>query len=216
MSTHADSAERARAGPRRVYVGGAPGCGKTSLLEQLIPLFIARGMNIAVISRGDAEGDEAQRLRYSGLIAPERVTARQNGVQRRDRVSFDDAAVRALARQFAGLDLVLLECATNDLLRAAAAATRNFSVLVSDVAGAAELCLAPVSAVAIGCDVLVINRADPELRQPIELHRVAEQLTALRGGRAPLLANCLSGEGIDAVRAQIVLALDPFGAFGGP
>ena len=66
-------------GAARVGVGGPVGSGKTALLEQLIPRFIARGTDIAVITNDLVTAEDAERIRRSGIIAPERVLAVETG-----------------------------------------------------------------------------------------------------------------------------------------
>ena len=59
----------------RVGIGGPVGSGKTALLEQLIPRFKARGTEMAVVTNDLVTKEDAERLRRSGLIDPERVMA---------------------------------------------------------------------------------------------------------------------------------------------
>src|SRR6201991_4294345 len=66
-------------GAARVGVGGPVGSGKTALLEQLIPRFIARGTDIAVITNDLVTAEDAERIRRSGLIDPARVSAVEAG-----------------------------------------------------------------------------------------------------------------------------------------
>lgn len=200
MTTRKASSARTRHGAWRVCVGGAPGCGKTALLEQLIPRFIARGANLGVVASGETEGDDAQRLRYSGLILPERVTTRAQVAQHRDRTSPDDAAVRGLERQFAGLQLVFLECSGADWLRPPELQEPDCRVLISDLAGTDELTAADVSQ----CDLLVINRRKPESPSAEAALLLGRRLAKLGTRRSPLIANFLSGEGIEAVQMKIV------------
>ena len=60
-------------GAARVGIGGPVGSGKTALLEQLIPRFRQRGTSIAVITNDLVTREDAERVRRSGLIDPERV-----------------------------------------------------------------------------------------------------------------------------------------------
>ena len=63
----------------RVGIGGPVGSGKTALLEQLIPRFKARGTEMAVVTNDLVTKEDAERLRRSGLIDPERVMAVEAG-----------------------------------------------------------------------------------------------------------------------------------------
>ncbi len=70
---------RQHPGAARVGIGGPVGSGKTALLEQLIPRFIRRGTNIAVITNDLVTREDAERVKRSGLIDPERVLAVETG-----------------------------------------------------------------------------------------------------------------------------------------
>ena len=68
---HCTSRQLEHPGAARVGIGGPVGSGKTALLEQLIPRFIRRGTNLAVITndlvtQGGRRAREAQRPDRSG------------------------------------------------------------------------------------------------------------------------------------------------------
>ncbi len=62
-------------GPARVGIGGPVGSGKTALLEQIIPRFLRRGTETAVITNDLVTKEDAERIKRTGSIAPERVMA---------------------------------------------------------------------------------------------------------------------------------------------
>ena len=66
-------------GAARVGIGGPVGSGKTALVEQLIPRFARRGTRLAIITNDLVTREDAERLRRSGLIEPERVVAVEAG-----------------------------------------------------------------------------------------------------------------------------------------
>ncbi|WP_442865505.1 GTP-binding protein [Acidocella sp. MX-AZ03] len=63
----------------RIGIGGPVGSGKTALIEALIPVLQRRGVNFAVITNDLVTAEDAERLRRSGLIDPERVGAVEAG-----------------------------------------------------------------------------------------------------------------------------------------
>ncbi|MCP2936242.1 urease accessory protein UreG, partial [Salmonella enterica subsp. enterica serovar Typhimurium] len=99
-------------GAARVGIGGPVGSGKTALLEQLIPRFIARGTDIAVITNDLVTAEDAERVRRSGLIAPERVLAVETGACPHTAIREDPtlnlAAADELDRAYPGLELILI------------------------------------------------------------------------------------------------------------
>ena len=67
------------AGPARLGIGGPVGSGKTALIECLVPALQKRGVDLAIITNDLVTKEDAERLRKSGLIDPERVSAVEAG-----------------------------------------------------------------------------------------------------------------------------------------
>ena len=66
-------------GAARVGIGGPVGSGKTALIERLIPILTGRGIDLAVVTNDLVTKEDAERLRRSGLIDPQRVSAVEAG-----------------------------------------------------------------------------------------------------------------------------------------
>lgn len=100
-------------GAARVGIGGPVGSGKTALLEQLIPRFIQRGTNLAVITNDLATKEDAERVKRSGLIDPARVMAVETGACPHTAIREDPTlniqAADELEAKFETLDLILIE-----------------------------------------------------------------------------------------------------------
>jgi urease accessory protein len=56
----------ARPGAARIGIGGPVGSGKTALIEALIPVFAARGIEIAVVTNDLVTKEDARRLQAGG------------------------------------------------------------------------------------------------------------------------------------------------------
>ena len=63
----------------RLGIGGPVGSGKTRLVESLVPELIRAGLSVAVITNDLVTDEDAQRVRRSGVIDPERVLAVETG-----------------------------------------------------------------------------------------------------------------------------------------
>src|ERR1700704_6465362 len=100
-------------GAARVGIGGPGGSGKTRLLEQLIPRFISRGTNLAVITNDLATKEDAERVRLSGLIDPARVLAVETGACPHTAIREDPTmnmqAADEMDEKYGNLDLILIE-----------------------------------------------------------------------------------------------------------
>lgn len=193
-------------GAARVGVGGPVGSGKTALLEQLIPRFIARGTNLAVITNDIATREDAERVRRSGLIAPERVLAVETGACPHSAIREDPTlnmqSADALDRDIPGLELILIESGGDNLASSFSLDLVDFWMFVIDVAGGDDIPRKRGLGV-MSCDLLVINKTDlaPYVRS--DLPRMLREADEVRGGRPVITTNCHTGEGVDAVMEHI-------------
>ncbi len=186
----------------RVGVGGPVGSGKTALLEQLIPRFIARGTNLAVITNDIATKEDAERVRRSGLIAPERVAAVETGACPHSAIREDPTlnmqAAEDLDAQFPGLELILIESGGDNLASSFSLDLVDYWMFVIDVAGGDDIPRKRGFGV-LTCDLLVINKIDLAPYVKTDLERMVREANEVRGGRPVLLTNCATGEGVDAI-----------------
>ena len=186
----------------RVGIGGPVGSGKTALVERLIPALQARGIDIAVITNDLVTAEDAERVRRSGLIDPERVSAVEAGacphtVIRED-PTLNIEAADELERRFPGVGLILLESGGDNLASTFSRDLTDFWMFVIDVAGGDDIPRKRGPGV-IRADLLVINKVDLAPHVGVDLGRMQREATEVRGGRPVLLTNCRRGEGIEAI-----------------
>jgi urease accessory protein len=193
-------------GAARVGVGGPVGSGKTALLEQLIPRFIARGTNIAVVTNDLVTKEDAERIRRSGLIAPERVMAVETGACPHTAIREDPTlniqAADLLEDRFAPLDLILIESGGDNLASTFSLDLVDYWLFVIDVAGGDDIPRKRGPGVLL-CDLLVVNKTDLAPYVRVDLDRMLAEAKAARGGKPILLTNCAAGDGVDAVVEQL-------------
>ena len=195
-----------RVAAARVGIGGPVGSGKTALVERLIPALMARGVDLAVITNDLVTAEDADRIRRSGLIDPERVSAVEAGacphtVIRED-PTLNIEAADELERRFPGVELILIESGGDNLASTFSRDLTDFWLFVIDVAGGDDIPRKRGPGV-IRCDLLVINKTDLAPHVGVDLERMYEQALAVRGNRPVLLTNCRHSEGIAAVVATI-------------
>jgi urease accessory protein len=113
------TAAEGRAGSARVGIGGPVGSGKTALLERMIPLFQSRGVELAVVTNDLVTNEDAERVRRSGLIDPERVLAVETGACPHTVIREDPTlnlqAAELLEMRYPALELVLIESGGDNL-----------------------------------------------------------------------------------------------------
>lgn len=190
----------------RVGIGGPVGCGKTALVERLIPIFQARNIDTAVVTNDLVTQEDAERLRRSGLIAPERVAAVEAGacphtVIRED-PTLNIAAADDLEQRFPGLELILIESGGDNLASTFSLDLADYWLFVIDVAGGDDIPRKRGPGV-LQCDLLVINKIDLAPHVGVDLDRMTAEAKGVRSGRPVLLSNCRSGSGTQAIADAI-------------
>lgn len=200
-------------GAARVGVGGPVGSGKTALVERLIPLLRGEGVDLAVITNDLVTKEDAERLRRSRLIDPERVLAVEAGacphtVIREDPTLNIEAAER-LDALFPGLELILIESGGDNLASTFSLDLVDYWMFVIDVAGGDDIPRKRGPGI-IQSDLLVINKVDLAPHVGVDLDRMVAEAREVRGGRPVVLTNCRTGEGVDGVVRAIRDAV-PFG-----
>ena len=190
----------------RVGVGGPVGSGKTALVERLIPAFVHRGIDLAVITNDLVTQEDAERVRRSQLIAPERVLGVEAGacphtVIREDPTLNIEAAIE-LEERFPHLELILLESGGDNLASTFSLDLVDYWLFVIDVAGGGDIPRKRGPGV-IQCDLLVINKCDLAPYVGVDLQRMVAEARDVRQGRPLVVTNCKTGDGIDEVVSHI-------------
>ena len=195
-----------RAGAARIGVGGPVGSGKTSLIEALLPRLIARGLELAVVTNDLVTREDAERLRRSGLLDASRISAVEAGACPHTVIREDPTlnlqAMEALERRFPALDLIILESGGDNLASTFSLELVDWWMFVIDV-GAGDDIPRKRGPGIVRSDLLVVNKIDlaPHVRADLEVIR--RDVTTVREGRPAVYTNCHSGEGLDAVVAEI-------------
>jgi urease accessory protein len=192
----------------RVGIGGPVGCGKTALIERLIPELQGRGVDFAVVTNDLVTREDAERLRRSGLIDPARVGAVEAGacphtVIRED-PTLNIAAGDDLEAAFPGLELILFESGGDNLASTFSLDLVDWWIFVIDVAGGDDIPRKKGPGM-LRCDLLIINKTDLAPYVGVDLAGMLAEARSARGGRPVAATNARAGEGIAAV-ADAMLA----------
>ena len=193
-------------GAARIGIGGPVGSGKTALIERLIPVLGARGVDLAVVTNDLVTREDAERLRRSGLIDPARVAAVEAGacphtVIRED-PTLNMAAGDELERKFPGVALIIFESGGDNLASTFSLDLVDWWIFVIDVAGGDDIPRKRGPGV-LRCDLLVVNKIDLAPYVGVDLDAMLGEARAVRAGKPVVVTNARTGEGIDAVADAI-------------
>lgn len=193
-------------GAARIGIGGPVGSGKTSLVEALLPRLAARGVQVAVVTNDLVTREDALRLQRSGLLDPARIAAVEAGACPHTVIREDPTlnlqAMDDLERRVPGLDLIILESGGDNLASTFSLELVDWWMFVIDV-GAGDDIPRKRGPGIVQSDLLVINKVDlaPHVRADLDVIR--RDVDTVRAGRPAVYTNCLSGEGLDEVLAEI-------------
>jgi urease accessory protein len=197
----------AHRGIARVGIGGPVGSGKTALIEQVVPRLIKRGVEVAVITNDLVTREDAERLRRSGIIDPERVMAVETGAcphtAIREDPSLNMHEANVLENRFEDLDLILVESGGDNLASTFSLDLVDYWLFVIDVAGGDDIPRKRGPGI-VRCDLLVINKTDLASYVGADIDRMVLEAKEVRGGKPTYLTNCRTGEGVDAVLERVL------------
>lgn len=207
------AAKRRPAGDRtapsaaRVGIGGPVGSGKTKLIEALIPRLDAGGYNFAVVTNDLVTKEDAERLKRSGLIDPNRVRAVETGACPHTAIREDPTlniqAADLLEAAYKPLDLILIESGGDNLASTFSLDLVDFWMFVIDVAGGDDIPRKRGPGI-LQCDLLVINKVDLAPYVGVDLAQMRREAEQVRAGKPLVMTNASKGDGID----EIVAILD--------
>jgi urease accessory protein len=192
--------------PARVGIGGPVGSGKTALIEKLIPALEARGIEVAVVTNDLITKEDAERLKRSGLIAPDRVRAVETGACPHTAIREDPTlniqAADDLVAEFPGVGIVIIESGGDNLASTFSLDLVDYWMFVIDVAGGDDIPRKKGPGI-VRSDLLVINKIDLAPFVGSDLALMESEANEVRGGKPIIMTNCATGDGIDAIVKQL-------------
>jgi urease accessory protein len=157
--------------------------------------------------------EDARFIRSAGVLDPQRIRAVETGAcphtAIRDDVTQNLLAVEDLERDFAPVDLVLVESGGDNLTATFSPALVDAQFFVLDVAGGGDV--ARKGGPGIGrADVLVVNKTDLAPYVGVDVEQMVTDAKAARAGRTVIALSRHDPASIAAVRAWVLETLATF------
>ena len=193
--------------PARIGIGGPVGSGKTALIERLIPALKKLKIECAVVTNDLVTKEDALRLKRSGLINPEKVSAVEAGACPhtiiREDPSLNIAAVKLLENKFKDLDVIFVESGGDNLASTFSLDLVDYWLFVIDTGGGDDIPRKKGPGI-VRSDILVINKIDiaPYVSADVEL--MLKQALEVRENRSVILTDCRANKGIDVLINKLI------------
>ncbi|WP_448221789.1 urease accessory protein UreG [Gordonia iterans] len=196
----------------RLGVAGPVGTGKSSLIATVCRALSdsdpARSqVRIGVITNDIYTDEDARFLKSAGVLDPERIRAVETGAcphtAIRDDVTENLLAAEDLERDFAPLDLVLIESGGDNLTATFSPALVDAQIFVLDVAGGGDVARKGGPGIA-RADLLVINKTDLAPYVGVDVPAMIADATAAREGGPVLGLSKHDAESVDWLRGWVL------------
>ncbi len=191
----------------RIGIGGPVGSGKTALVERLIPALMARNIEVAIVANDLVTREDAERIKRSGLIDPNRVLSVETGACPHTAIREDPTmniqAVEKLVDTFPELDVVLVESGGDNLASTFSLELVDYWLFVIDTSGGDDIPRKKGPGT-VRSDILVINKTDLAPYVGADLGLMVKEAESVRGGRPVMLTNCKTGAGIEQLVDRLV------------
>lgn len=192
-------------GVARIGIGGPVGSGKTALVERLIPALMARNIEVAVVANDLVTREDAERIKRSGLIDPNRVLAVETGACPHTAIREDPTmniqAVEKLIETFPEVEVVLVESGGDNLASTFSLELVDYWLFVIDTSGGDDIPRKKGPGI-VRSDILVINKTDLAPYVGADLDLMVKEARIVRNGRPVMLTNCKTGAGIEQLVDQ--------------
>jgi len=198
----------------RIGIGGPIGCGKTELIEKLVPRFISEGFKPGVISNDVYSKEDARRmaLTLGKDVDPGLIVGIETGLcphtAVRDDPSMNIDAVTQLEKEHPELDLIFIESGGDNVTLTFSPRLADFFVYMIDVASGDKT----IRKGGLGikkADLLIVNKIDlapyvettiPE--SPVKtanLELMREDAQKMRGDKPSVFVSLKEESGLDEI-----------------
>lgn len=193
----------------RLGIAGPVGTGKSSLIATICR-SLSHELRLGVITNDIYTDEDARFLRSAGVLDAERIRAVETGAcphtAIRDDITVNLLAVEDLERDFAPLDVVLIESGGDNLTATFSPALVDAQIFVLDVAGGGDVARKGGPGIA-RADLLVVNKTDLAPYVGVDVPTMVADARAARDGREVLALSRTDTESVAELRAWVLRLL---------
>jgi urease accessory protein len=189
----------------RLGIGGPVGSGKTALVAALCRTLQA-DLALAVVTNDIYTTEDADFLRRSGVLAPERIVPVRTGccphTAIRDDIAANLDAAEDLEQRFGPLDLLIIESGGDNLTATFSRGLADVQIFVLDVSGGDKVPRKGGPGVTTA-DLLVINKTDLAPLVGASLEVMDRDAAAVRDGRPVVFTSLREDPGAELVATWV-------------
>jgi urease accessory protein len=196
----------------RIGIGGPVGCGKTMLIEQVVPLLSLDGYKVGIISNDVISKEDAERMRKNlatekGLMSEDLVIGVATGgcphTAIREDPSMNISIVEEMESKHDYLDLIFIESGGDNITTTFSPALADYFIYIIDVSAGDKYPRKRGLGIET-CDLLVINKIDIAPHVGASLKVMERDAKQIRGDKPFIFVNSKTGKGIKEVTSYII------------
>ena len=196
----------------RIGIGGPVGCGKSMLIERVVPVLASKGYSVSIISNDVISKEDADRMRLNlatkrGLLPENLVVGLATGgcphTAIREDPSMNLAVIEEMETKHQELDLIIIESGGDNITTTFSPALADYFIYIIDVAGGDKYPRKRGLGIETA-DLLVINKIDLATFVNADLKIMESDAKAVRGDKPYVFVNCKTDKGIDLVASHII------------
>lgn len=196
----------------RIGIGGPVGCGKTMLIEQVVPLLSLDGYKVGIISNDVISKEDAERMRKNlatekGLMSEDLVIGVATGgcphTAIREDPSMNISIVEEMESKHDYLDLIFIESGGDNITTTFSPALADYFIYIIDVSAGDKYPRKRGLGIET-CDLLVINKIDLAPHVGASLKVMERDAKLIRSDKPFIFVNSRTGKGTKEVASYII------------
>jgi len=196
----------------RIGIGGPVGCGKSMLIERIVPILAKKNYRISIISNDVISQEDADRMRQNlatdqGLLPENLVIGLATGgcphTAVREDPSINLSVIEQLESEHSDLDLIIIESGGDNITTTFSPALADYFIYIIDVSGGDKYPRKRGLGIETA-DLLVINKIDLAELVNANLDVMERDAKIVRKNKPYALVNCKTDQGIDTVVRHII------------